>query len=332
MTASPPSIHPAPAGSPDYRVIPVSPEQREQAALRLVQAGSGGTGRTDKDAKALLRSAKQQGFNFDFLFAALRNPDGPAPSIASVAWAVQGAGNTWMFFTTAPASASTADELGAVLTAACTAIRDAGHAGLAQALVAPAETLPARAFIAGGFTQLATLRYLRRRCARPKLPPKPTDWATLGVELVPFPKATDARLAHALKATYIDTLDCPGLSEMRPIEDVIASHRATGEHDPTWWWLLRDQQSGQDAGALLLSPCPDQSNVELVYVGLAPTLRRRGIARALLRFAIHTVAERAETALACAVDERNEPALKMYEALDFAPFARRIALVRNLRD
>ena len=41
--------------------------------------------------------------------------------------------------------------------------------------------------------------------------------------------------------------------------------------------VLRDQ--GAPAGCMLLNRCPEQRVVELVYIGLAPGLRGRGLSR-----------------------------------------------------
>jgi ribosomal protein S18 acetylase RimI-like enzyme len=49
----------------------------------------------------------------------------------------------------------------------------------------------------------------------------------------------------------------------------------------------------------------------------------------------HGIAESAARnsvwSMSCAVDERNEPALRLYEAMQFRAFARRRALVRPLQ-
>ncbi len=246
---------------------------------------------------------------------------------------VEGAGRTWMLFTSSPTDDPEADELGSVIDAACKSVESGG---LAQALINPGEHLAHRAFVAGGFHELAVLKYLRKR-----LTPQPSedadgappiDWGKMGVELLPMTSATDSQLAEALTASYEGTLDCPGLSELRPIEDVIASHKATGRFDPEWWWIILDTATRSAVGALLLTPCPDQGTLELVYIGIAPECRGRGIARALLELGEQTMRKRGEKTFACAVDACNTPALKLYDALGFNCFARRTALVRVLRD
>ena len=39
----------------------------------------------------------------------------------------------------------------------------------------------------------------------------------------------------ALDRSYVDTMDCPELCGMRATADILASHKATGEFDPSLW-------------------------------------------------------------------------------------------------
>jgi ribosomal protein S18 acetylase RimI-like enzyme len=66
-----------------------------------------------------------------------------------------------------------------------------------------------------------------------------------------------------------------------------------------------------------------------VYLGLGQSLRGKGLGRTLLPYCM----ARARSVVpgwpvTCAVDERNVPALRLYERLGFTVFGRRRALVR----
>jgi ribosomal protein S18 acetylase RimI-like enzyme len=99
-----------------------------------------------------------------------------------------------------------------------------------------------------------------------------------------------------------------------------------GVYDPSLWWLaLVDHRA---VGCMLINPEVAPETAELVYLGLAPEARGKGIARGLLALAIARLGTRAERVLACAVDLQNAPALKLYERLGFRRFATRIAVVR----
>ena len=82
---------------------------------------------------------------------------------------------------------------------------------------------------------------------------------------------------------------------------------------------------------MLLTPCPSQESVELVYVGIGPELRGRGIGAGLITLALSRLGGRRETTLACAVDLANGPALKLYKNAKFRQFASRTAMVMSLR-
>jgi hypothetical protein len=128
-----------------------------------------------------------------------------------------------------------------------------------------------------------------------------------------------------LRRTYEGTLDCPGLSELRADDDILDGHLHAGEFDPSLWFMLHD--GPRPIGALLLSPSAATDSVEVVYLGLAPEARGRGLAAALLAHGARAIASRPERTLALAVDARNTPAAKLYERAGFAAVRRREAWV-----
>lgn len=201
---------------------------------------------------------------------------------------------------------------------------------LAQALVTPVEHWALQACRDAGMLQIAELSYQKlviptERAATRSLPD--------GVELriagdVAEPGAR-AALARALERSYVDTRDCPDLCGLRAVDDVIDSHRATGRHNPALWWVV--YLHGQPEGALLLSPFPEQSSVELVYLGIGPVLRGRGLGRVLMEHAIEAAARAGALEMTCAVDMQNPCALRLYQRLGFRSIDRRLALVRSFR-
>ena len=177
------------------------------------------------------------------------------------------------------------------------------------------------------FLELATLSYLERPLTRATLPPRPV-WPP-GFETQPYRDELSGDLKLALEASYIDTLDCPGLYGLRRTGDIIAGHRATGVFEAPLWTLLR--LDGKPAGAVLLNPFPTQKTVELVYLGLGPEARGRGLGRQLLRHALWLLAPRRERTLTLAVDDRNTPAQAIYSAENMRRVLQRIALIRPFR-
>ena len=93
--------------------------------------------------------------------------------------------------------------------------------------------------------------------------------------------AAAPELLEALESSYQDTLDCPELCGLRETPDVLDSHRSTGVFDPALWWMVH--VNGQARGCALFNRCPEQRTIELVYLGLSPELRGRGLGKWLLR-------------------------------------------------
>jgi ribosomal protein S18 acetylase RimI-like enzyme len=238
-----------------------------------------------------------------------------------------GSGRSGMLFTSTPADASGEAALAELIAKVCE--RSEG-VRLAQALLEPGEAPARRSFEMAGFRLVGKLAYMRRR-----MPGKGEFSAALtrqgwpeGVVARGFVSTDEPGLADLLERTYIDTLDCPELCGLRDTRDVIESHKAAGRFDPKLWWVL--ELEGRPEGVLLLNPSPEQDTVELVYLGLAPVARGRGLGRRMMELGLGLVAGRPERHVTCAVDERNAPARGLYESLGFERFAQRIALVKPI--
>lgn len=133
------------------------------------------------------------------------------------------------------------------------------------------------------------------------------------------------------------------LRYLRAMEDVLESHRCVGVFDPSLWWLVFDREHRAMA-CLLLSACPEQDSVELVYLGLARSARE-GLGSKLLSFGLRrlydgplaAVPTAGRTGIAgtggvtCAVDSRNASAVKLYRRAGFEKFGVRVPYVRSLR-
>jgi ribosomal protein S18 acetylase RimI-like enzyme len=234
-----------------------------------------------------------------------------------------------------------------------------GHAPrlLAQALLEPADRDLARALRDAGFMQLGDLAYMTRQMPdRPGLEllaaiGQPLPGSPPGLRLESLDALarrgvstleSDQLLCTALERSYIDTRDCPELCGLRDVRDVLASHRAIGVFDPTLWTIIWNDD--EPSGCMLFSVSPEQGTVELVYLGLAPELRGQGLSGPILR---RGLAQLYDTALSprvvghhpnvagrggvtCAVDARNEPAVRLYRRSGFQKTAVRVPLVRAI--
>ncbi|MCU0688561.1 MAG: GNAT family N-acetyltransferase [Phycisphaerales bacterium] len=221
--------------------------------------------------------------------------------------------------------------------------QDGVQIDLAQALIELGQEQVGKALLAAGFTRLAELAYLRRdipRYGRVETPDtsslQATDIRVVNLSTLTSEigaAAADELLLEAMSASYQQTLDCPLLCEIRRPSDVLASHRSVGVHDPTLWFVLlrREGQRWAGAGCMLLSPFAEHQTVELVYLGLGPSVRGRGLAGALMGLGLDLLQSRGTRCLACAVDMANTPAMNLYKRLKFRAFARRVGYIADVR-
>lgn len=189
----------------------------------------------------------------------------------------------------------------------------------AQALLEPEADAKRAVLERVGFRRLTRLLYLDRRYDRrhaPQSEPTEAQWVTFG------DKTYDA-FAETLAATYEQSLDCPELTGLRPMNDIIASHQATGHFDPALWEIVRVE--GGNAGCLLLSELTQAGLFEVVYTGVVPAYRGRGVGKLLMRRALWHCGRRRARQLMVVVDERNRPARKLYAGFGLAQSAAREA-------
>jgi len=71
--------------------------------------------------------------------------------------------------------------------------------------------------------------------------------------------------------------------------------------------------------------------MELVYLGLAPEARGRGVGSTMLRQAMQLILADQKRRFSLAVDSRNEPALRLYYRFGMQHVATRWAMIRDLR-
>jgi len=329
-------------------VYQVPPSHRLHAVGRLLGLAP------DADlaqARRFISEAPGQGVDLDLMWAWGTPPD-PASrraalktgaQIDQVALIAPGAGRVGMVFASPPlpkfpAHAPADPGLVAALNTACRAVGEShpNEFALIQALVEANQAWLKRALIGARFLSVGRLLYLRRDNQAPPVPglpvsgPWPADIRVVTARSLGVITTQNRVLEHCLDRTYEGTLDCPELFGLRDTADILASHRACGRHDPDLWWVAMRQDRA--VGCALFNPYPDQGSVELVYLGLAPEIRGLGLGERLMTFALHHMARMSMQRVACAVDERNAPARRLYDRLGFSRFDAREALVRKPQD
>jgi len=298
------------------------PVRREEThdAVRLILAADG---KLPGDAQVLdfLRFAVQRGINLPDLWVAERG--------GQLYWAVLpvvSPGRTMLLLVPPDPPANRNDVAAALTAEVCGHFAGRGMS-LAQVLADPgsgiATVLTRRP---AGFEPLAELAYLQTSVRRP--PPVGDDG---GLRWQTYDASTHGAFAAAVLATYVDSLDCPTLNGLRDIDDILAGHKAAGEFDPRLWFLLSDPTTVRPAAVLLLGPTAAAGTMELVYLGVAPSHRGRGLGGLLVRKALAATAESQLAKLSLAVDAQNAPALKLYYRHGLQRFCTKVALMRDLR-
>ena len=316
MTTQPSPPQLPPIRGDDVRIERASASNRRQAVARLLTA----VGRPElAAADRFITYAAANAIALDYLWVAIT----PAAAPESACLAVCNPGRTAVFF----AGPHAAPTLPAVIDATCVDLA-ANDVTLAQVLFDPSEGAACTAFERAGFHRLAAISYLERplerRGSRSELAPLPAD-----VTIEPYDEAHRDAVLRILDASYVDTLDCPGLRGLRRTEDILAGHQGTGVFDPGLWSLLRVDDVPR--GILMFNAIPPSQTIELVYLGLDATVRGRGLGRLLLEHGLDRLRTRRERAITLAVDDDNAPAAALYRSVGFRRVLRRIALIRDLR-
>lgn len=317
---------------PDNRPPTLEPRRLDpslylRAAMRLLPAAPHERMET---GRRFLAGARAAGYDLSNMWGTV-DDTGTTPSVREVCLAIEGPGRTAMCFVSGPADGLAEDE-SSIERAACigavSAHLNEERVRLVQALPEPHETWAVRAYEAARFVHVGELAYMQLdipqgRAAAHERPTWPTG---IRVRSVTDPLGADCDfLLGVLEASYIRTLDCPELCGLRATADVLESHLATGAFDPTLWQLAFEGETA--VGCSLVSVIPENGSAELVYIGLSPAGRGRGLGAAMLRHAIAELRSRRVRRLVCAVDRRNAPALGLYARLGFREFSARTAWV-----
>ncbi|MCK4343097.1 MAG: GNAT family N-acetyltransferase [Phycisphaerae bacterium] len=189
----------------------------------------------------------------------------------------------------------------------------------AQALLEPEAAAKCELLEQAGFRPLAPLIYLERGASYPRVDPPAAHEA----EWISYGAGSRAKFAEVVLATYHESRDCPELAGLRPIDDILASHQASGHFDPRLWELAR--VAGRSAGCLLLSRLAEGDLLEIVYMGVVPAYRRQGVGTLLLLRALEQCRHVGVPRLTVVVDERNDPAKRLYNRFAFTPVSKRDA-------
>lgn len=168
-------------------------------------------------------------------------------------------------------------------------------------------------FESAGFRRFTNLVYLTRLLATPM----PDVSLVRDITWLTWSPSHAHHFARAIAASYKESLDCPELTGLRDADQVLQTHRARAQFDPSLWLVALAE--GKPVGLVLLNWLPRVAGLEVVYLGVAQASRRSGVAHRLLHKAVETAREISAKYLTLAVDERNAAALHLYQRWGFEP-------------
>ena len=124
-----------------------------------------------------------------------------------------------------------------------------------------------------------------------------------------------------LRQTYVDSDDCPQLMPQFDETDVSVRWQHSMGVGRIGDWLFAELGE-DDAGCLVLDLGSEQGQTELVYMGLLPRHRGKGLGGELVRWGQWVAAQKkGENRLTVSVDVSNKRALACYVRNDFVRYA-----------
>lgn len=194
-------------------------------------------------------------------------------------------------------------------------------ATIVQVLLETADRSRRVLCLESGFSHLTDLIYLyrTRQHSSPVVEsPQNATWVEYG-------DATHELFKTVIAQTYQGSLDCPELENIRDMEEVVRSHKASGEYDKKLWKVLLVED--QPVGVLILSPLRNSDSMELTYMGVCQNNRGQKYGRFLLAEAMRCVNQVGFAGLTLAVDERNLPAYHLYTQFGLVELFRKTVMI-----
>ncbi len=303
-----------------WRIEAVGPEQYDEGLAMVVGAGEIGPELADRVSalRTYLNGPMPLGHCVWWACA----PHGPV----AASLAILSPGRTGVVLhSTAESVFVDSDALSALLAAQADDVLG-GDATLVQALLPATSRADIAAFEAAGFGLLAELLYMRQTL-RGRTANALAEGVALRFEC--YNSGNYNEFASTVQASYADSLDCPALSGLRDIQDVLAGHKAAGIFREDLWTIA--YCDGRPAGVVLLNQNLTQNVADLIYMGVAKPFRGRGVGRILLARAAELAISHRFGAVALAVDATNTYARRLYERAGFIQTHSRMAYMRTAR-
>ncbi len=202
---------------------------------------------------------------------------------------------------------------------------DSKNVWMGQCIVDLDSSIERQALQRNQFGHAANLIYMYRDLSDPIPDPEPDQEKRLEITRYADEKNLD-EFKKVLEKTYLETLDCTVLNNVRTPDETLESHQLSGEFLPSQWKRFQDAEG--DIGLLLMNDHPDQNAWEVVYTGVIPEARGKGYGREIVLSGLLEARDAERGQVILAVDAKNPYAHSVYESLGFMETTRKSVHIR----
>ncbi len=155
--------------------------------------------------------------------------------------------------------------------------------------------------------------------------PQPPSRGLPVLTLRPVLACNDSHFADLLQQTYVDSLDCPDLVKHLDSHDVLRAYRGC---DGCTTRCLEAWDDATLVGAAVVAVDEDEQGMELVYMGILPSLRGGKLGQRTLATIQQQVRQMRIPQLTTTVDVRNVPATSCYRSMGMRNWSHQELFVR----
>jgi GNAT superfamily N-acetyltransferase len=203
---------------------------------------------------------------------------------------------------------------GALIDAAVRRLEKA-DAAFAQLTLPPQDAHSADLFLQHGFSLLTDAIVLERPATAAL-----SEAGSPSLQAVACDREADSGgLAGLIARINHGTLDCPELDVLRSASDVLAAHRSHSPAPRARW--RRYELAGNDVGIVLGTTADDAEALEILFFGVVPEHRGKGLGRKLLDAYLREEASQ-HLPVRAGMDSRNHFAQSVYEGCGFCETGR----------
>lgn len=183
---------------------------------------------------------------------------------------------------------------------------------LCHTLVMPEQEAQALPLKAAGMQLISPLLYLTTS-VQPPLADEPSE-----LILRPWRELDEFAALTLIEQIQVDSLDSPLVCQALGSRGLLEGfYRQSPEGDQHWFSLSLASQPDTPVGALLMAPRTAHDGVEVMLMGLVPSMRGQGLGRDILQAALRYADQTGAVRVMLTVDATNTPARKLYEREGF---------------